>query len=50
MTMFEGSPLLQDTAFSDLDAIASYIKDQGGIVGKGYENPSGAGRITILKP
>ena len=50
MTMFEGSPLLQDTAFSDIDAIAYYIKDQGGIVGKGYENPSGAGRITILKP
>ena len=50
MTMFDGTPLLRDTAFSDLDAIASYIEEQGGVVGEGYENPAGAGRITIIEP
>ena len=49
MTMFDGTPLLRDTAFSDIDAIADYVKEQGGVVGKGYENPAGAGRITILE-
>lgn len=49
MTMFDGTPLLRDTAFSDIDAIADYVKEQGGVVGEGYENPAGAGRITILE-
>ncbi len=49
MTMFDDAPLLRDTAFSDIDAIADYVKAQGGIIGEGYENPAGSGRITIIK-
>ena len=33
---------------ADLDAIAEFIEEQGGVVGEGYENPTGEGRITIL--
>ena len=48
ITMFDGTPILRDTNISDLDAIAEFIKEQGGVVGEGYENPTGEGRITIL--
>ena len=48
ITMFDGTPILRDTNISDLDAIAEFIEEQGGIVGEGYENPTGEGRITIL--
>ena len=48
ITMFDGTPILRDANTSDLDAIAEFIEEQGGIVGEGYENPTGEGRITIL--
>ncbi len=49
MTMFDGSYLLSDAEFSDLDSLESFIEKRGGTIGEGYENPEGQGRITILK-
>ena len=49
MTMFEGSYLLKDAEFSDLECLEAFIKNHGGTIGEGYENPEGQGRITILK-
>ncbi|MGP1471368.1 MAG: bifunctional metallophosphatase/5'-nucleotidase [Schwartzia sp. (in: firmicutes)] len=48
ITMFDGTPILRDANTSDLDAIAEFIQEQGGVVGEGYETPTGEGRITIL--
>ena len=48
ITMFDGTPILRDTNISDLDAIAEFIKENSGVIGEGYENPTGEGRITIL--
>ena len=49
MTMFEDSPILLDSALSEVESIAAYIEEQGGIISTGYENPTGAGRITIIE-
>lgn len=49
MTMFDEAVLLRDTDISDIDALAAYVRDMGGIIDKGYENPAGDGRITILE-
>ena len=49
MTMFEDTPLLFDSALSDVESIAAYIEAQGGTIGAGYENPEGQGRITIIE-
>ena len=49
MTMFDGTPILLDSALSDVETIAAYIEAQGGTIGAGYENPEGQGRITIIE-
>mgnify|MGYP000878886944 CR=1 FL=1 len=49
MTMFDGTPILLDSALSDVETIAAYIEAQGGSIGAGYENPEGQGRITIIE-
>ncbi len=48
MTMFEGCNIIRDDIAVDVDVLASYINENlGGIVGEGYEDPRGQGRITI---
>lgn len=48
MVMLTGGELLKDETMVDVDTITSYISEYlGGSVGEGYENPLGAGRITI---
>ena len=48
MTMFQDSVLLRDEDAGDTDVLRAFIKARKGTVGKGYENPRGQGRITVI--
>lgn len=48
MTMFQSGYLLQDTDVADIETLVNFVKAKGGIVGEGYENPEGEGRIRII--
>ncbi len=48
MNMFQDSILLRDEDVSDLEVLRAFIKARKGTIGKGYENPRGQGRITII--
>ncbi len=48
-TMFDGAPLLQDRVKLDNQLLIDYITGTlGGVIGEGYENPYGQGRIEVL--
>ena len=48
-TMFDGAPLLQDSVKLDNQVLIDYITGTlGGVVGEGYENPYGQGRIVSV--
>lgn len=50
MSMFPGSPLLQDEVMLDNQVLITYIVDKlGGVVGEEYADPYGQGRITIIE-
>ncbi len=49
-TAFDGCNLIKTTSDLDYKLVATYIqKDLGGIVGDGYEDLEGAGRITFVE-
>ncbi|MBQ6059394.1 MAG: 5'-nucleotidase C-terminal domain-containing protein, partial [Clostridia bacterium] len=51
MTAFDGAAILQDSAVIDNQVLIDYLVDTlGGEVGAPYDDPYGAGRITILEP
>ncbi len=51
MTAFDGAAILQDSAVIDNQVLIDYLADTlGGEVGAPYDDPYGAGRITILEP
>ncbi len=46
--MFKQSKLLKDGIMTDVDAIMEYVQNHlNAKIKEGYENPYGAGRITI---
>ena len=48
-TMFEGAPVLQESVKLDNQVLIDYITGTlGGVVGEGYENPYGQGRIVSV--
>ena len=48
MAMFNGCEIIKDDVMVDVDTLSAYVRDfLGGSVKDGYENPMGAGRITI---
>ncbi len=48
-TMFEGATVLQESVKLDNQVLIDYIVDTlGGVVGEGYENPYGQGRIVAV--
>lgn len=48
MSMFPGNEVIKESLYIDSDLLIFYIRDVlGGVVGEGYENPNGSGRITI---
>lgn len=48
MAMFSGCEIIKDDVMVDVDTLSAYVRDfLGGSVKDGYENPMGAGRITI---
>ncbi len=48
LTMFKNCNLLKDGVMTDVDAIMEYVQNYlNAKVGDGYENPYGAGRITV---
>ncbi len=50
MTMFDDSPVILDSELSDMDVLSVYIRDSlGGNVGSEYADPSGQGRITVIR-
>ena len=50
MTMFQGCNILRDETLTDMDTLSAFIRvNLGGNIGAEYANPSGQGRITILK-
>lgn len=50
MSMFPGSPILQDEVMLDNQVLINYIVDElGGTVGEEYADPYGQGRITIIE-
>ena len=49
-TMFDGCKVLQESVKQDNQVLIDYITQSlGGVVGKGYENPYGQGRIVSVK-
>ena len=50
-TMFEGAPVLQESVKLDNQVLIDYITGTlGGVVGEGYEEPYGQGRIVSVGP
>ena len=48
MTMFAGCNIVKDEVMADVDLLSAYVRDNlGGVVGEGYANPAGQGRILI---
>ena len=48
MSMFVGSPIIQDEVAVDVDVLSAYIRENlGGNVGNEYADPKGQGRIII---
>ena len=48
-TMFDGAPVLQESVKLDNQVLIDYITGTlGGVVGEGYENPYGQGRIVSV--
>ena len=48
MVMFNGCNLLKDAIMTDVDAIMEYVQNHlNAKIKEGYENPYGAGRITV---
>lgn len=49
-TMFDGCKVLQDSVKLDNQVLIDYITETlGGVVGEGYDNPYGQGRIVSVK-
>ena len=49
-TAFDGAKLIGKTEQTDYELVANYIVNTlGGIVGEGYENPYGSGRIVAVE-
>jgi hypothetical protein len=47
--MFDGCKVLQESVKLDNQVLIDYITDTlGGVVGEGYENPYGQGRIVSV--
>ena len=48
-TMYEGAKVLQESVKLDNQVLIDYIRDTlGGVVGEGYDNPYGQGRIVSV--
>ena len=48
--MFQGSKILTDEGTTDVQVLIDYIqRDLGGVIGEGYLDQNGAGRITITQ-
>ena len=48
--MYKGAKILQDNVKLDNQVLIDYITETlGGVVGEGYENPYGQGRIVSVK-
>ena len=49
-TAFDGGKILEDTGVMDYEVVREYIRETlGGIVGDGYEDPYGQGRIVAVE-
>lgn len=47
MSMFVDNDVVVDEGITDIQALIDYVsQDLGGVIGAGYENAAGAGRIT----
>lgn len=48
-SMLRDTTLIAEPGLSDMDVVAAYVKSLNGVVGPGYEDPRGQGRIHIVK-